>query len=92
MNMIFITTNLFIITFTSKTKLCVRYTDYAARFGVSGFPTLVLFENGRPKGVHTVRLRVCGDPTLGWAPLPASPFNRAFRCAFRCQRPWSRAA
>jgi hypothetical protein len=28
------------------------YTAYAQRFGVSGFPTLVLFDDGRPVGQH----------------------------------------
>jgi thioredoxin-like negative regulator of GroEL len=57
---------------------CLSYTSYAQRFGVSGFPTLILFDDGRPVGQHvgmadmSALLRYAGvrAPPAGGADAP----------------------
>jgi thioredoxin-like negative regulator of GroEL len=57
---------------------CLSYTAYAQRFGVSGFPTLILFDDGRPVGQHvgmadmSALLRYAGvrAPPAGGADAP----------------------
>lgn len=34
------------------TRVSLRYTDYAGRYQVGGFPTFILFEDGKPVGMH----------------------------------------